>query len=338
MRKLAATILVALAATAAGAAEKILTFFPSDYNGDGHADIMWRNASTGDVYRMLMSGPVVYEGATIYREPDAAWKIAASGDFNCDGKTDLLWRHATSGDVYMQLFDWNGRPSAGYMVYNERDPAWKIIDGADIDGDSCGDILWWNAATGRVYAMLMRGIVPHWQGYIYEEPNTAWKIVGVGRFDSTGKQLLWHNDVSGEVYLQRLTFTGYGVAQWGEIVYQEPDVAWKIAAVLDLDGNFRSDILWRNEKTGHVYGMIMNGAWIMSQGTIYIEPNLDWKLVATYDYDLDLCGNLLWRNEADGRVFMHQLNGLSVTGGWDFYSEPDPAWHIMGPREYALQR
>lgn len=47
----------------------------SDVDGDGHADLLWRNETTGLVYLMLMDGLVVRAEATVYQEPDPAWRI-----------------------------------------------------------------------------------------------------------------------------------------------------------------------------------------------------------------------------------------------------------------------
>ena len=169
------------------AGPKIITYLPSDFNGDGHADILWHNEVSGDVYRMLMWGPAIQDGALVYSEPDTAWKIVGTGDFNADGKTDVLWRNESTGYVYMMLFDWSGEPGGGFFVYHEPDPDWKIVAVADLDGDVFADILWWHAGTGRVYALLMRGILVEREGEVYQEPDTNWKIAAVGRFDAPGE-------------------------------------------------------------------------------------------------------------------------------------------------------
>jgi hypothetical protein len=46
-----------------------------DYNGDGKADLLWRNESTGQVYMMLMNGLAISSQAMVYTEPDTAWKV-----------------------------------------------------------------------------------------------------------------------------------------------------------------------------------------------------------------------------------------------------------------------
>ena len=90
------------------------------------ADILWRNTATGNVYMMLMNGTAVASGGVFYSEPNAAWKIVATGDYNGDGKADILWRNTSNGQVYMMLM--NGVAIAGGdFVYAEPDQNWKIL-------------------------------------------------------------------------------------------------------------------------------------------------------------------------------------------------------------------
>jgi hypothetical protein len=47
-----------------------------DYNADGFADLMWRNASTGDNYLMLMQGTTVLpSSALLPRVADLNWRV-----------------------------------------------------------------------------------------------------------------------------------------------------------------------------------------------------------------------------------------------------------------------
>ncbi len=309
----------------------------TDFNGDGESDLLWRNASTGQVYRMLMNGFTITSGAVAYTEPDTAWSVVGDADFNGDGVADLLWRNSATGQVYVMLFSSSGMPASGAIVASEPNPAWKIVHTPDLDGDGRADLLWWNSSTGQVYAMLMNGASVTAQGFVYTEPNTAWSIAAVGDFAGSGKsnQLLWRNGSTGQLYLMTVGFAGGVFSQSGTMIYQEPNTSWKVLAAPDLDGDGRSDILWRNDATGQVYAMLMNGATIASQALIYSEPNLAWKIVAQGDYNGDGKADLLWRNESTGQVYMLQMSGLMTAGGAMVYTEPNTAWKILGPWEYA---
>ncbi len=311
---------------------------PTDLDGNGKSDILYRNATTGQVYRIAMNGLVMASGNVAYTEPNTAWKIVGDADFNGDGVTDLLWRNDSSGGVYYMPFAANGLPSGGAMVMTEPRAEWKIVHTPDLDGDGRADILWWNSNTGQVYAMLMNGAVVTHAGFVFTEPNTAWRIVAVGDLAGSGRtnQLVYRNNSTGQVYLMTVTVTANGFTQTGLYIYHEPNLAWKILAAPDLDGDGRSDLLWRNSATGHVYAMLMNGTTAQSQGFVHHEPNLAWKIVAQGDYNGDGKADLLWRNDSNGQVYMMLMNGLAIPSQGPVYVEPDTTWKILGPWEYGL--
>jgi VCBS repeat protein len=274
----------------------------TDFNGDKRSDILYRNSSTGQVYRFLMNGLGITDEALAYTEPNVAWQIVADADFNGDGYTDLLYRNSATGQVFMLLFNSLGMPSGGGVIYSEPNLDWKIINTPDIDGDGKADILWWNSTTGQVYVMLMNGLSIGPSAVVYTEPNTQWKIVAVGDFAGSNKrnQLLWRNSGTGQIYLQTVTYSGT-FSQTGAMIYQEANLAWKIVGAGDFNGNGRDDILWRNDSTGQLFMQLMNGTAIVGGGVIYTEADLAWKVVALGDYNGDGRADILYRNDSTGQ-------------------------------------
>ena len=324
-----------------GAYTLVSSFLPrravDDMNGDAHSDLLYRNVATGQIYRILMNGFSITDAALAYNEPNLSWHVVADADFNGDGVTDLLWRNDATGQIYMQFYDGSGVPTNGAVIWTEPNPAWKIVATPDFDGDGNADILWWNSVTGQVYGMQMSGAIILAAGNFYTEPNTHWSVVSAGDFAGSGQknQLLWRNDITGQVYLMTVTVGAGTFGQSGVQIYQEPNLAWKIIGVADFNGDGKSDILWRNDATGQVYMMLMNGATIANATQVYAEPNLSWKIVATGDYDGDGKADILYRNIVTGQVYMLRMNGLAITGGGLVYTEPNLDWHVLGPYEYA---
>jgi VCBS repeat protein len=73
-----------------------------DFNDDGRADMLWRNAA-GQISEWQMNGSVIASTGFITSQgsvvaPDATWHIVQIGDFNGDGQSDILWR-SDSGAV-----------------------------------------------------------------------------------------------------------------------------------------------------------------------------------------------------------------------------------------------
>ena len=68
-----------------------------DFNGDGFADVLWRNSNNSLSLWQMAGSSVSSTGAITYQgnvaTPDASWKLVEIGDFNGDGNCDVLWRN-----------------------------------------------------------------------------------------------------------------------------------------------------------------------------------------------------------------------------------------------------
>lgn len=97
----------------------------ADFDGDSRPDMVFRNASSGEVVIMLLKGLVnsgVHKVTTVSTE----WDIKGVADFNDDDKPDLLWRNETSGENGVMYLD---EVTAGsYELIEGLDPAkdWDI--------------------------------------------------------------------------------------------------------------------------------------------------------------------------------------------------------------------
>ena len=66
-----------------------------DYNGDGQADILWRNIRTGANTIWRSANSATRQGMFSVK-PFVGWRVAGSGDYNGDGVSDVLWRNRTA--------------------------------------------------------------------------------------------------------------------------------------------------------------------------------------------------------------------------------------------------
>jgi N-acetylneuraminic acid mutarotase len=128
----------------------------ADFNGDGKADILWRNKSTGQLYVWFMNG--ITESSGTFLTPaavaDPAWQIRGLADIDYDGKVDIVWHNRTTGQLYVWYMD-GGAQSWGSFLNPASVPQWRISQVADFDGDGLPDILWRNQSSGALYVWVM---------------------------------------------------------------------------------------------------------------------------------------------------------------------------------------
>src|SRR5213078_403445 len=154
-----------------------------DFDGDGKADLLWRNTSTGENYIYLMNGLTIARPGSINSLSDQAWQVQGIGDFDGDVKADILWRNAVTGENYIWLM--NGLSTASQGSVNFVDPAsgWEVQGIGDFDGDGKDDIVWRNTSTGENYIYLMNGLTIARPGSINSLSDQAWQMKGIGDFD-----------------------------------------------------------------------------------------------------------------------------------------------------------
>ncbi|MDH3594830.1 MAG: VCBS repeat-containing protein, partial [Rhodospirillales bacterium] len=125
-----------------------------DFDGDGKADLLWRNPATGQTIVWLMDGDAKLAEGSIGTVP-SKWEIAGTGDFNGDGKADVLWRNSTTGTAIVWQMD--GLERAAAQSIGAVPLAWTVEQLRDTNGDGLSDIVWRNAGSGVTVVWRMSG-------------------------------------------------------------------------------------------------------------------------------------------------------------------------------------
>jgi hypothetical protein len=74
----------------------------NDLNGDGNADLLWRNSTTGEIVTSnLAGGHQVGSSSLGYFDPN--YRLEGVGDFNHADGADVLWHNPVTGQVGMWL-------------------------------------------------------------------------------------------------------------------------------------------------------------------------------------------------------------------------------------------
>jgi VCBS repeat protein len=168
-----------------------------DFDGDGFADILWRDATTGAVDVEILGAQ--WGGQTAIMNVPLNWQVAGIGDFDGDHKSDVLWRDKNTGDVGIWMMNGGNVRSYEYPGRGVSS-VWRIYGVGDFDGDGKSDILWRNLFGGDVGIWLMNGgQVPS-----YQTPATSipfnWTIMTTGDLDGDGKDdIVWRDSNTGDV-------------------------------------------------------------------------------------------------------------------------------------------
>src|SRR5262249_17858394 len=114
---------------------------------------------------------------------------------------------------------------------------------------------------------------------------------------------------------------------------QLADTSWKVAAVEDVSGDGRPDIVWQRDD-GEVMAWVMKGTHQTAVRTMLTVADTRWRIRAGGDFGSTADVDLIWRHMApDGALVATFLSQTTVTGASLLVppAVPDLTWDIVGP-------
>ncbi len=281
----------------------------SDFNGDGRADIFWRNAISGETWLYLMNGAGISSSAAVNRVSNISWHIDAIGDFDGNGKSDVMWRNRSTGENWIYLMD-------GPLILSSQslnrvsNLDWQIASDGDFNGDGKSDLLWRNKVSGENWIYLMNGASIVSSLPVNRVSNLDWQIVGDGDFDGDGNDdILWRNSKTGQIWIYLMNGAVIGTSANLTTV---SNLDWRIIETGDFDGDGMADIWWRNVVSGQNWIYLMTGVAIKSSQNVNTVSNLLWQIEASADFDGDGRSDILWRNQGSGQLWQYRMNGGQI--------------------------
>ncbi|MBD1541401.1 hypothetical protein G9E11_03850 [Arthrobacter sp. IA7] len=194
-----------------------IQFSAGDFNGDGQADVMSREADGSLLLLPGLGGNKIGTPARIGSGWDAFNLVLGNGDFNGDGKTDLV---ARTSDGALWLYPGNGM--GGFLARQQIGSGWagfkRIIAPGDFDGDQRRDLLamrsdgtlWLYPGNGTGGFLPSRQIGSGWQSFT-AVTAAGGLATGPGLLarSSTGTVYLYPGNGTGGFLARRTLATGW---------------------------------------------------------------------------------------------------------------------------------
>ena len=286
-----------------------------DVNGDGFADLVWRNTTTGAsaLWQMNESG---LREATIFPGGAAKeWTIRGVGDVTGDLRGDFIWRNTSTGATAVWQMNESGlREAASFPGGAALE--WRIRGVGDVTGDGHADLVWANTSTGATAVWHMNESGLREMASFPGGASLDWTIRGVGDVTGDGHaDVVWANTSTGATAVWHMNESGLREAT------SFPDGAlleWVIRGVGDVTGDGYADLVWRNTSTGATAVWQMNGSGLRERTSFPGAAALEWVIRAVSDVTGDGQGDLVWRNTGTGATAVWQMNvaGLRETISW----------------------
>jgi hypothetical protein len=236
-----------------------------DFNGDGKADLLWRNKDNNAYSTWLLDGSTYIGGGIITALP-ANFEVVATGDFNGDGKADLLWRNQDNNAYSTWLMD--GNTYIGGGIITALPANFAVAKVADFNGDGKADLLWRNQDNNAYSTWLLDGNTYIGGGTVATVPFN-FQVVATGDFNGDGKaDLLWKNSTTNSYsnwFLSGNTYIGGGsIATLAS--------HFELVAVGDYNGDGNTDLCWRNGDNGVVDTWWLDGFTYIGGQTVGTLP------------------------------------------------------------------
>lgn len=298
-----------------------------DLNNDGTHDIVWFNPDTGEVHYLLMRGSewIAQQGG--YFVP-RGFDLLAVEDILKDGHADLVLKKLQRvGGTAIHVVH-NGSAPVSFGSPQPYATAAGLFAGSiDVNGDGTGDLVWHDPSNGIVEVATCAGAACMTR---VEYLPDGYYLRQLGDFNGDGRgDALWSDGVA--------LVLGFGNALGhfdAPAVLTGHTPGWDIAGDLafldrrrstashDVDGDFRSDLVWFDAATGSLNAFAVDGRYL--GGT---QVPVGFRILSVEDFDADGRSDVLWDNGRELRMSRARASGGFHAAEFMF-ARPTEDWQL----------
>jgi hypothetical protein len=290
----------------------------ADFNADNKTDLLWRDVNTGLYLGTIMGGStgLTKVQSVVLGGSSTGLQIVDLPDFNADNKTDLLWRDVNTGLYLGTIMGGStGLTKVQSAVLGGSSTGLQIVDLADFNADNKTDLLWRDVNTGLYLGTIMGGAtgLTKVQSVVLGGSSTGFQIVDLADFNADNKtDLLWR-DVNTGLYLGTIMGGATGLTKVQSVVLGGSSTGLQIVDLPDFNGDFKTDLLWRDVNTGLYLGTIMGGATGLTkvQSVVLGGSSTGLQIVGLAYFNIDDKTDLLWRDVNTGLYLGTLMNSLT---------------------------
>jgi hypothetical protein len=270
--------------------------------------------------------------------------VPVGSDFDGDGKSDLLFKNFDAPSVWIAN---NTAPDARlWEATMSASTEWHANAVGAFDGGPWPWIAWHNNATGEHVVWKWNGHDFGANPYTVQSIDPEWRLVGAGDFTNDLRaDLVFRNYKPGSAnsgMIRIWPMNGTSAGTPFDLTTSEPDLAWKIVAVVDFDHDGVADLVWRNNTT------LQNRLWLLlatgnlKQVVFPQDPNnldvtshdANWKLVGANDYDGDGEPDLLFWNQTTKAIRVWKMFNAQYSSAIDVPPQTESAGRVQGGGDY----
>lgn len=276
-----------------------------DFNDDGNADILWRDATGGNFYFALNQGN--FDEQVFLPSVSTQFQIADVADFNNDGTDDILWLR-DNGEVYVWTIDDNSVTS---ITLPPVTTDFEVAGVTDFNNDGNQDIFWRNTTNGENYVWYTDGNANITSFNQVFTVSTDFQVEALADFNGDGfDDIFWRSQSTGQTFVwfiddENLTITTFtdelGVVGTG----------FSLVDTADFNGDQNEDLVWTNLTTGNSQIWLLDGTSVLNVVTLADNPGF--TLSGVTDFDGDQAPDLLWRDPVGGTAQIWLLDGTDQT-------------------------